>query len=61
MAMNFEVLTVKEVSKMLHVHQSTIYKLMKTGKIPGFRIGTDWRFRSDVIERWMTEQMHVPQ
>jgi excisionase family DNA binding protein len=59
---NFEFLTVKEVSEMLHVHPSTIYKLTKTGKIPGFRIGTDWRFRTDLIERWMAGQsMDLPQ
>ena len=60
MASNFEVLTVREVSQMLQVHPSTIYKLTKTGKIPGFRIGTDWRFPRDEIERWMSEQIDVP-
>jgi excisionase family DNA binding protein len=61
MAGDYEILTVKEVCKLLHVHPSTIYKLTKTGKIPAFRIGTDWRFRSDVIERWTAEQMDVLQ
>jgi excisionase family DNA binding protein len=62
MAGDYDVLTVKEVSRILHVHPSTIYKLTKKGKIPGFRIGTDWRFRTDLIERWMAEQsMAVPQ
>jgi len=50
------------VSEMLHVHPSTIYKLTKSRKIPSFRIGSDWRFRMDVIERWMDEQSKdVPQ
>jgi excisionase family DNA binding protein len=62
MASGYEVLTVKEVGEILHVHQSTIYKLTKQGKIPSFRVGTDWRFRTDVIERWMAEKsMAAPQ
>ena len=41
---------------LLQTHPATVYKLTRQGKIPGFRIGSDWRFRRDVIERWMTEQ-----
>lgn len=62
MASDYEVLTVKEICDLLHVHQSTVYKLVKQGKIPSFRIGTDWRFRADVIKRWMAgETMGAPQ
>ena len=56
MAANYEVLTVKEVCEILHVHPTTLYKLTRQGKIPGFRMGTDWRFRADQIERWMAEK-----
>jgi excisionase family DNA binding protein len=51
-----EVLTMKEICDLLQVTQSTVYKLVRRGSIPGFRVGSDWRFRRDVIERWMTEQ-----
>ena len=51
-----DILTVRELCDLLQVHQSTVYKLVRQGKIPSFRIGSDWRFRRDVIERWMTEQ-----
>ena len=51
-----EVLTMKEICDLLQVHQSTVYKLVRRGSIPGFRVGSDWRFRRDVIERWLPEQ-----
>jgi excisionase family DNA binding protein len=51
-----EVLTMKEICDLLQVNQSTVYKLLRERSIPGFRVGSDWRFRRDVIERWMTEQ-----
>jgi excisionase family DNA binding protein len=56
MAADNEVLTVKEVSDLMQVHPSTLYKLVRQGSIPSFRVGTDWRFRRDVIERWTVEQ-----
>src|SRR5258708_40102973 len=34
----------KEVCDLLKVHPSTVYKLTREGKIPGFRIGSEWRF-----------------
>jgi excisionase family DNA binding protein len=56
MAADDEVLTVKEVCELLQVHPSTLYKLVRQGSIPSFRVGTEWRFREDVIERWTVEQ-----
>ena len=55
------VMTVKELSEYLRVHPSTIYKLLRRGELPGFRIGTDWRFNAEVIDRWCLERnMRAP-
>jgi excisionase family DNA binding protein len=51
-----EVLTMEEICDLLQVHKSTVYKLVRRGSIPGFRVGSDWRFRRDVIERWLSEK-----
>ena len=56
MASDPEVLTVKEVCELLQLHQSTVYKLIKEGKIPAFRIGSDWRFQKNQIVHWIAEQ-----
>jgi excisionase family DNA binding protein len=56
MASDHEILTMKEVCELLRVDRSTIYRLIRLGKIPSFRIGKDWRFRKEGIERWMVEQ-----
>ena len=56
MADDQDILTVKEICELLRVHPSTVYKLLREGKIPGFRIGNEWRFRRDVIMRWMTQR-----
>jgi excisionase family DNA binding protein len=56
MADDHNILTVKEICEILRIHPSTVYKLIRQGKIPGFRIGSEWRFRKDVIMRWMDQR-----
>jgi excisionase family DNA binding protein len=56
-ALGHEILTVREVSELLKIHQGTVYRLAKEGRIPAFRIGTDWRFRTELVVRWMAEQI----
>ena len=50
------VMTVKELSSYLRVHPSTIYKLLRRRELPAFRIGTDWRFNVETIDRWCLER-----
>ena len=50
------VLTVAELAEYLSVSRATIYKLLKAGKIPSFRIGSDWRFKREHIEQWRLSQ-----
>jgi excisionase family DNA binding protein len=51
-----KVLTVGELSEYLRVHRSTIYRLLKSGQLPGFKIGSDWRFNVEVIDDWRLHQ-----
>ena len=45
-----EILTAGQVSKLLKLHQRTIYKLVRNGTIPGRRVGKKWRFlRSEIM------------
>jgi excisionase family DNA binding protein len=50
------VLTVKEVADYLRVHPSTVYKLLHKQQVPAFKIGSDWRFNKEQVDRWMAEQ-----
>ena len=51
------VMTIKDVAEYLGVHPMTIYKFAKAGKIPAFKIGSDWRFHRKYIEEWIEKQM----
>jgi excisionase family DNA binding protein len=50
------ILTVKEVAKYLHVSRTTIFRLLKRHELPAFKIGGDWRFNVEQIDRWLAEQ-----
>jgi excisionase family DNA binding protein len=41
MAIDHEILTVKEVSELLKIHEGTVYKMANEGRIPAFKIGSD--------------------
>ena len=51
-----KVLTVQELSEYLRVHPTTIYRLLRARQIPGFRVGSEWRFSTEVIDRWRSEE-----
>ena len=53
---NSRVMTVKELSDYLKVHPSTIYRQLKRGRLPAFKVGSDWRFNIESIDRWRLEQ-----
>ena len=50
------VFNIREVAEYLGVHTSTIYRYAQKGKIPAFKIGSDWRFTKKHIDLWIDEQ-----
>lgn len=50
-----DVLTIEELSAYLKIPKSTLYKLVREGKIPCQKIGRHWRFRKEAIDRWLEE------
>ena len=51
-----ELMTVPELAECLNVSTITIYRLLKAGQLPAFRVGSDWRFSADAIAQWMKER-----
>lgn len=50
-----DVLTIEELSAYLKIPKSTLYKLVREGKVPCQKIGRHWRFRKEAIDRWLEE------
>ncbi len=52
-------LTTKDVQALINVDKSTIYRMAETGRIPAIKVGRQWRFPADQIERWLTRRPHT--
>jgi len=50
-----DVLTIDELSLYLKIPKSTLYRLVREGRIPSQKIGRHWRFRKGAIDHWLEE------
>ena len=48
-----EVMTLREASQYLGISADTLYKYLGEGSIPAFKLGNRWRFKKDLLDRWM--------
>ena len=51
-----EMLTAKEVQDLLQVDRSTVYRMAEGQRLPAVKIGRQWRFPADQIEKWLVQQ-----
>jgi excisionase family DNA binding protein len=52
MAKTRKILTIVEVSDFLRLHPTTVYRLVRKGELPAFKIGGGWRFNMHDLDRW---------
>lgn len=55
-----ELMTTRELQEFLRLDRTTIYNLLSEGKLPGFKVGGQWRFSRQEIEAWLREQQVAP-
>ncbi len=48
-------MTVPEVAQHLRACTTTIYRLLKKRQLPAFKVGRDWRFDPELIDRWRAQ------
>lgn len=51
-----EVMTVHDVSQYLKLAESTIYRLVRRGELPGRKVGGAWRFSRQEVEDWLRKR-----
>ncbi len=49
-------MTLAELAQYLQVNRNTLYKLIRQGEIPAFKIGNDYRFDRNAIEKLMADR-----
>lgn len=50
-----EILRPGEVADFLCIHKNTVYKLIRRGELPAFRVGRSWRIRREVLAELVEE------
>ena len=55
-----DLLTIKEVAKLLRLSPQTLYKMLEHGEIPAMRIGKQWRFERDSVRDWLQTRGEQP-
>ena len=48
-----EVMTLREASHYLGISPESLYKYLGEQSIPAFKLGNRWRFKKDLLDRWM--------
>jgi excisionase family DNA binding protein len=56
---NQNIMTIKQVAEYLKVSPRTIYKLVKEGTIPTFKIMNMWRFEQSQIDQWIRDKSEI--
>lgn len=49
-------LTLEQIAEYLQMSESSIYKMAQAGKIPAYKVGRQWRFKKEVIDRWVEKR-----
>jgi excisionase family DNA binding protein len=55
-----EVMTLREASHYLGISPDTLYKYLSEDRIPAFKLGNRWRFKKDLLDRWMERKSERP-
>ena len=48
------VLTVEQVAELLLVSTATVRSLIKSGALPAFRVGSQWRIKREDLDQYMS-------
>ena len=52
-----QLMTVEEVAHYLGIHTMTVYRMLKKTDIPATKLLGKWRFKKDVLDRWLESRM----
>jgi excisionase family DNA binding protein len=50
-------MTVEEVAEYLQFDRQTVSRMAQRGELPAAKVGRHWRFRKDILDAFLEEQM----
>lgn len=52
-----DVLSLEEACTYLGLAKPTLYKFVRSGAVPAFKLGSIWRFHRESLDRWIQEKV----
>ena len=50
------IMRISDLARYLRVDRSTVYRLIRSGKVPYFLLADNFRFHREEIEKWVNTQ-----
>jgi excisionase family DNA binding protein len=54
---NTHIMTVHDVAEYLRLSEAKVYKLANAGLVPALRLGKSWRFKKEIIDEWIRNEI----
>ena len=58
-SMQENLLTTEQVAEYLKIDKFTLYRLVTQGKVPAFKVGSQWRFKRKLIDAWLQKNSNL--
>ncbi len=52
-------LTTAQIAQYLKVDKFTVYRLVTQRKMPAFKVGSQWRFKKKMIDKWLMKNSNI--
>lgn len=52
-----EILSLAEACEFLRIAKPTLYRYVRNGEVPAFKVGKAWRFHKESLEKWVGDQI----
>ena len=49
------IMTTEELAAHLQLHQLTVRRLARSGEIPAFKVGRQWRIKRALLDAWLEQ------
>lgn len=55
--MSENLMDIAQLAEYLQMNKMTVYKLARQGKVPAFKVASEWRFKKELIDAWLMSQL----
>ena len=55
-----ELMTAEETCRYLKITPRTLYRYLRSRRIPAFKLGKEWRFVRSDLEQWIRNRTNAP-